>query len=65
MQKTVTTYPRGKLCEGDEGQLEMRLGVQDKTVVLDFGKDLSWLGFSKDEAIAFGQAIINKAKEIP
>lgn len=57
-------YPRGKLCEGDEGILSMRIGIIDKTVVIDFGKDVAWLGLPKQEALAFAQEIINKANEL-
>lgn len=57
-------FPRGKLCEGDEGALALSVGVRDKTIVIDFGKDLSWLGMPKDQAISFANVIIAKANQI-
>lgn len=57
-------FPRGKLCENDEGQLTLRICVKDKTVIIDFGKDLNWIGFDKQGAIEFAQTIIKRANEI-
>ena len=57
-------FPRGKLNAEDEGGLRIGLAIRDRTVVIAFGKEVAWLGMSKPEAIAFGQAIIDKAKEI-
>lgn len=57
-------FPRGKLCEDDEGQMSLAIGVQDKTVIINFGATCSWIGFDKDTAIKFGQSIINKANQI-
>lgn len=40
-------YPDGKLNNSDEGQLRMRVYKENGRVMIDFGKDLSWLGFDK------------------
>lgn len=57
-------YPRGKLCESDEGRLTMAISIRDKTVILNFGKDVSWLGLPKAEALALGSALIEKANQL-
>ena len=56
-------YPQGKLNADDEGELRMAIVSKGKTVVIDFGKPVHWLGMSKDEARAFGELIIQKANE--
>lgn len=57
-------YPRGKLCQDDEGQLAIGIAVQDKTLIIDFGKQIKWIGMDKAMAIQFGETIIRRAKEI-
>lgn len=57
-------YPRGKLSDDDEGAVRIAIGVRDKTLVIDFGKDLSWIGMGKAEAIEFANAIIKRAEEL-
>jgi hypothetical protein len=57
-------YPRGKLNDDDEGSLEIYITVRDKTLIIEFGKELSWIGMSRNEAIVFAQTIIKRAEEI-
>ena len=58
------SYPRGKLNAHDEGELELRLGLKDGTIILHFGKPVVWLGFSYEAAKALGEALLKKAEEI-
>jgi hypothetical protein len=57
-------YPRGKLCEGDQGALNLTVSIRDKTVVIDFGKDLSWIGMPREQAISFANMILAKANQL-
>ena len=57
-------YPRGKLCADDEGQLAVAVTIRDKTVIVDFGKDVSWLGLDHASAVEFAKTILRRAKEI-
>lgn len=57
-------YPKGKLNETDEGQLNMALGIENGKLVLAFGTEVAWLGFDKRSALALAEALIEKAKEI-
>lgn len=41
-------YPDGKLNQGDEGTLKIATYTKDNRVIMDFGKDLSWIGFDKE-----------------
>jgi hypothetical protein len=57
-------FPRGKLNADDEGGLLMGIAVKDKTVVINFGKPVAWLGLDKMTAIKLGNAIIKHARSI-
>lgn len=43
-------YPRGKLCDSDEGASSLAIGIVDKTVVIQFAKPIQWFGMSVDGA---------------
>lgn len=57
-------YPDGKLDPLDEGELQMRLGNIQGRIVIEFGKPITSIGFTKDEALALGQALIDRALNI-
>ena len=40
----------GPILPGDEGGLATKIYVKDGHIVLDFGKDLSWLALHKEGA---------------
>lgn len=56
-------YPRGKLRGGDEGELRLSVGVKDRTVILDFGKDVAWIGMGAQDAANLGSMLIKHARE--
>ncbi len=62
----TNAYPYGKLNQGDEGELRFAItaDLRNGVVLIDFGKDLSWMGLPADMAVRFGEALIAKAKEI-
>lgn len=57
-------YPRGKFNADDEGGLAIGVARQDKTVIVNFGKPVAWLGLPKAEALAFADLIIQHAKAL-
>jgi hypothetical protein len=57
-------YPRGKLNDSDEGELQMKIGVCDRTVILDFGKPVVWLGLDYHTAMNLAANIMKRATEI-
>ena len=57
-------YPRGKLNQADEGAALIKIFAKDNTVVIDFGKDIKWIGMDKNSAIQMGNAIIEQANKI-
>lgn len=54
-------FPRGKLNEGDEGALQIAVYEQDKTIIIDFGKEVAWIGMDKATAKALANTILEKA----
>jgi hypothetical protein len=61
---STSKFPQGKLKSDDEGELRMAIFEKEGNIVIDFGKDLSWIGFGKKEAIELGELLINKAKNL-
>lgn len=60
----VRNYPRGQIAPDDEGEFELAVGVENGTVKIVFGKPVTWIGFGPVEAKAFGERLIQLAKEI-
>jgi hypothetical protein len=58
-------YPLGKSRPDDEGELHIGIIRNPKTgcVEVHFGTSLTWIGMPPDQAIAFAEAIIKRAKE--
>lgn len=57
-------FPRGKFNADDEGALTVGVATQDKTVLVNFGKPVAWLGMPKADAIAFANTIIQHAGKL-
>lgn len=57
-------YPQGKLTPGDEGEIRIAIGVKDGKVMIDFGKQVVWIGFDPSQAVAPAESLIAKAKAI-
>lgn len=60
----MSKYPKGKLNNDDEGELQIALTRKDNVIIISFGKNISWIGFNKTLAIEFANAILEKAEEI-
>jgi hypothetical protein len=59
----MNNYPRGKLSADDEGELTIAIYERDNTIIIDFGKDISWLGLSKKEAQEFALNILRRSAD--
>lgn len=57
-------YPDGKLNKDDEGGLKMAVYLENGRVVVDFGKELSWLGFDKVTLRNFIDGLEAKYKQL-
>lgn len=58
-------YPDGKMNEDDEGQLRINLFEDQGRLILHFGKPTAWVGMDRATAMEIGQALIDRAKELP
>lgn len=66
MEKAGPTgkFPQGKLTPEDEGELRMRLGVQNGKIVLDFGSPVVWVGMGPDDAAALAGRLMALAEDL-
>lgn len=63
MVKRGNKYPRGKFNADDEGELAMKIGVKDKTVIMDFGKPVVWIGLGPQDAANLAGLLVRRARE--
>lgn len=57
-------FPRGRLTDDDEGEVRFAVGITlDRTIVLDFGKPVKWLGMAPNDARKLGYMLLHKADE--
>lgn len=59
----MNKYPRGKFNQDDEGALRIVVTHKDNTVLIDFGKTVSWVGMDKDTALKLAKSIEKHANE--
>lgn len=58
-------YPHGTTGPEDQGGLKAAVYIRANRLFINFGKQLSWLALTKQEALAFGSGLVQKAKEMP
>jgi hypothetical protein len=54
-------FPTGKLNPHDEGALNIGIGMEGDTLIIDFGTRVAWIGMSREQAIEFARRIMRKA----
>jgi hypothetical protein len=59
-------FPRGKLTAHDEGEIKIGIAadVKNQTVIIDFGGQVTWIGFDFDQAMALSDSIRDRANEL-
>lgn len=57
-------FPRGHLNETDEGEIGLAVTVKNNTVILAFGKSVSWIGLSRVEAVELAELLKRRAQEL-
>lgn len=55
-------FPFGSLGPDDEGALQLAIGEREGNVFIDFGKPVAWLAMPADQAMAFADVIMTKAR---
>ncbi len=56
------SYPDGKISEDDMGALAVAVYIDKGRVIIDFGKDLSWIGMGKENLRGFIDMLEQKYK---
>jgi hypothetical protein len=57
-------YPIGKLSDDDEGGLMMGITVEDKRLIINFGKSLTWIGMDKETAQNLAFLILARCEDM-
>jgi hypothetical protein len=59
-------FPEGKIKNDDEGALAFRIATdpEKKIVVIDFGKQVTWLGLPKAEALGLANLLKEHAETL-
>ena len=59
-------FPQGKISDDDEGALNVSIhaDMATRTVVLQFGKPISWLGLDKATTLRLADLLISRAREL-
>jgi hypothetical protein len=51
-------FPDGKLNESDEGEIMVGVTSAEDRVILNFGKPVHWIGFTKEQAKQIAESLI-------
>ena len=41
-------FPKGKIRDDDDGELAIAITVADNKLIIDFGKEVRWIGLDKE-----------------
>lgn len=56
-------FPDGKIFSDDEGELNLGITrARDGTIIMHFGKAVSWMAMSSENAIRLAMVIIHHAR---
>lgn len=56
-------YPRGKLNDTDEGASTTEVFLDQNTVIVNFNKELTWIGLDRKQALEFARILIKLAEQ--
>lgn len=57
-------FPEGKLGVTDEGELKLAVSHDKGVVVVAFGKEVSWIGFSPEQARSLAALFLEHAESL-
>jgi len=58
------TFPDGKIASNDEGAIAIGITTLHGRIVIDFGKPIHCIGFSKDEAVNLANLLFERARTL-
>jgi hypothetical protein len=56
--------PDGTLGPHDHGEIRTAVYAQDGKVILNFGKDLRWIGLTPEQALQLGVVLFGLARDL-
>lgn len=67
VRRAHEVFPDGKLNDLDEGQLAVAMQADhtSRTVVINFGKPIQWLGLGKQDALSWAEELTRLANRLP
>lgn len=57
-------YPQGKISENDEGELKVGITTVNNKIVVSFGKSVTWIGMTKEEALGLAEILTERANKL-
>lgn len=57
-------YPRGKLNADDMGAIQIKVSTFKNRLIIQFNKSTTWIGFDKNGAVQFAEAIKKLAESL-
>lgn len=57
-------FPRGKFNQHDEGGLNIGIFTKDKTIIIDFGTPVKWIGLDKQTALSLATNLFERANKL-
>jgi hypothetical protein len=55
-------FPEGQLTDSDEGEIQFRVGVIERKVVIDFGQEVVWVGMNAEQARGLARMLLKHAE---
>jgi hypothetical protein len=55
-------FPDGKLKPDDEGEIKIAITNKDSRVIIDFGKSIAWIGFTKEQAKSLAELLLKHSE---
>jgi hypothetical protein len=54
-------FPEGKLTQADKGEIKIAITSYQGKVVIDFGSQVTWIGFTPEQAEQMAHSLLEKA----
>lgn len=54
-------FSDGKITDNDEGEIVIGITEKDGRIIMKFGKQIEWIGFTKQQALDIAVSLIQKA----
>ena len=67
LNRATPAFPDGPLNRQDQGELSFAIAHDpiSRTVIIQFGKSVDWLGMDKKQALKLAEAITEHANALP